>query len=334
VRNILLYVVLLVPVLHADVTLLLEEPYGTFGAMNPTGHAALYFSRICAETPILLRRCGADEEGIVISRYHRVAGRDWLAIPLIPYLYAVTDVEQVPMSVTPETAAALRDAYRRAYLESLIPDDSDGSTPRGDWTQLIGESYDRTIYAFRIETTEEQDEDLIRTLNAGPNHTSFHLIYRNCADFARRVVNTYYPGAIKRNFSSDLGIMTPKQAAKRLLLYSKKHPDLEFSISVVPQAVGTIPRSSAVRGVLESLIKSKKYVVPLGVLAMLHPAVGSGIVYSWIDGPHFDPRRLAASRGVPWPETQIAHSMPEEHRGGASTGVVGIVSPAEDAAGH
>lgn len=25
---------------HADVALLLEEPYGAFGGMNPTGHAA------------------------------------------------------------------------------------------------------------------------------------------------------------------------------------------------------------------------------------------------------------------------------------------------------
>src|SRR5690348_9029656 len=71
----------------ANVTLFLDEPYGTFGGMNPTGHAAVYFSNICAARPTQLRRCNEGERGVVISRYHRVGGYDWLAVPLIPYLY-------------------------------------------------------------------------------------------------------------------------------------------------------------------------------------------------------------------------------------------------------
>ena len=31
---------------HASVALFLEEPYGTFGGMNPTGHAAIYLSHV------------------------------------------------------------------------------------------------------------------------------------------------------------------------------------------------------------------------------------------------------------------------------------------------
>ena len=42
----------------AQAALLMEEPYGFFGALNPTGHNAIYFQRICAETPVKLRRCG------------------------------------------------------------------------------------------------------------------------------------------------------------------------------------------------------------------------------------------------------------------------------------
>ena len=72
---------------RADVTLLLEEPLpGTFGGMNPTGHAAIYLSRICAASPLTLRRCKEGEQGVVLSRYHRIAGYDWLAMPVIPYL--------------------------------------------------------------------------------------------------------------------------------------------------------------------------------------------------------------------------------------------------------
>src|ERR1700691_6139375 len=81
------------------VTLLLEEPFGTFGGMNPTGHAAVYLSHVCAASPLSLRRCREGEQGVVISRYHRISGYDWIAIPLLPYLYAVDSTGQVPLTV-------------------------------------------------------------------------------------------------------------------------------------------------------------------------------------------------------------------------------------------
>ena len=34
-----------------------------------TGHAAVYLSGVCAETPLVLRRCGPGETGVVLSRY-------------------------------------------------------------------------------------------------------------------------------------------------------------------------------------------------------------------------------------------------------------------------
>jgi hypothetical protein len=75
---------------HAGVTLFLEEPYSYDGAFAGTGHAAVYLTRVCAESPLVLRRCAPGELGAVISRYDNIAGHDWIAIPLIPYLYART----------------------------------------------------------------------------------------------------------------------------------------------------------------------------------------------------------------------------------------------------
>ena len=69
---------------HADAALLVEEPYGSFGGAVPTGHSAIYLPKVCATTPTELRRCNPGELGVVISRYRHVAGRDWLAIPLLP----------------------------------------------------------------------------------------------------------------------------------------------------------------------------------------------------------------------------------------------------------
>jgi hypothetical protein len=282
---------------HADITLLLEEPYGAFGGITPTGHAAIYLSRVCADTPVSLRRCAPDEPGVVLSRYDRVGGYDWIAIPPIPYLYAVEDAGQVQDWVGAEDVASLRDAYRRAHLEDVAPDESDGSTPHGDWTQLVGEAYDRTIYTFGMETTEAQDDELIRIFNSAPNRSRFSLLFRNCADFARQTIDFYYPRAVHRNLTADLGIMTPRKAAKCVVRYSRKHPEMAFSSFVIPQVPGTLPRSSAVRGVLESFVKAKKYAVPLASLAVLHPAIGAGLAFAWVGGSHFEPGRIAAAHG-------------------------------------
>jgi hypothetical protein len=286
------------------VTLFLEEPYGTFGGMNPTGHAAVYLSHVCADSPVTLRRCREGEQGVVISRYNRVGGYDWLAIPLVPYLYAVDDPKDVPSSVSPEDVAALRDAWRRQHLEDIAPDGPDGSMPKGDWTQLVGSAYDRTIYAYGMESTDAQDQRLIRTLNARTNKRYFNIVFHNCADFARKTIDLYYPRAVHRNLLADAGIMTPKQAARSLTSYSKHHRDLQFSTFVIPQVPGTVPRSSKLRGVLESLVKSKRYALPLVSVAAIHPAVGGSLAFAWMEGSRFNPGR--GQEPMPDPATVTA----------------------------
>jgi hypothetical protein len=295
---------------RADIALLVEEPYGTFGGMNPTGHSAIYLSRVCADTPISLRPCQPGEPGTVISRYHRVGGYDWVAIPLIPYLYAVERADQVPASATREEVAALRDGYRRRHLKDIVPDASDGSTPLGDWTQLVGESYDRTIFTFGLETTKDLDYQLIAALNLGTNRNHFKLLSHNCANFAQQVINFYFPKAIQRSFLADVGIMTPKQAAKSLVHYSRKHSDLQFSSFTIAQVPGTIPRSSHIRGVLESLTKSKRYAVPLVPLALLHPVLGGGMAFAWLEGSHFNPAHVAETdSGTPLEPDDVANEL-------------------------
>src|SRR5947209_7555682 len=81
----------------ASATLLIEEPYGKLGFFTATGHAAVYLSGVCAQTPLILRRCAPGESGVVLSRYDGVQGYDWIAIPLVPYLYAVERPEDVPL---------------------------------------------------------------------------------------------------------------------------------------------------------------------------------------------------------------------------------------------
>src|SRR5579864_7829479 len=196
--------------LYAGVTLLLEEPYSYDGAFGGTGHAAVYLSRVCAESPLILRRCDPGEFGAVISRYDGIAGHDWIAIPLIPYLYAVDKPENVPLSADEKLVDFLRDQYRRTHLQSVAPDGPGGQTPGGRWAELVGADYRRTIYGFQLDTTEQQDDELIRKYNSDANRDRFNLVTHNCADFARNLINFYYPKVLRRNLVGDLGVTTPK----------------------------------------------------------------------------------------------------------------------------
>ena len=271
---------------RADAALLLEEPFGTFGAMNPTGHAAIYLNHVCADTPTHLRPCREGEIGVVISRYHRIDGYDWLAMPLLAYLYAVDDVTEIPDSATPKLELKLRDTYRRDHLEDLIPDDPQHEIPRGEWIELVGASYDRRIWGFEVNTTPEQDARLIERFNHRRNISHFNLFFNNCANFSEKVLNFYYPHSIHRNFIADVGMMTPKQAAKSLVKYSSRHPGIDLYTFVIPQVPGSIPRSKSVDGVIESLVKSKKYVVPL---AYLNPYVTGTLIAAWFSDGRFHP---------------------------------------------
>jgi hypothetical protein len=272
---------------HAGrVALLLEEPYGQFGSMNPTGHAAIYLTDVCAETPVRMRRCYPGETGAVISRYHKVDGYDWLAMPLLPYLYGVNDPIEIPERADAALAMRLRDEYRHTYLMDYVPDDPQHEIPAGHWTQLLGESYLRKIYGFSLETRPEQDDALIAAFNDRENRSHFNILFNNCANFAETILNLYFPHSVHRNFISDVGLMTPKQAAHSLQKYAKRHRDLKFSTFIIPQVPGTIHRSTPVHGVIESLIETKKYLLPL---ALLHPVIAGSLVVVYIGDGRFHP---------------------------------------------
>ena len=276
---------------HASIALLMEEPYGAFGAMNPTGHAAIYLNHICADSPTVLRACHDGEYGVVISRYHKMDGYDWIAIPLVGYLYAVDDLSQIPAAADRAQVAALQDAYRKEHLMDLAPDNKKGEAPKGEWTELVGESYIRTMHGFEVDSTAEQDERFMAIFNDKKNVGHFNLLFHNCADFSRVVLDIYLPHAVHRNFIADFGLMTPKQVARSLVAYSQKYPDVNMSAFVIPQVPGTIPRSHAVDGVTESLVKSKKYLIPMTILA---PAVTGAVVVAYLaDG------RLKLPKGTP-----------------------------------
>ncbi len=285
-RAILLFCLCAVPPAQASATLFLGEPYGHDAAFAGTGHAAVYLSGVCATSPVVLRPCTPGETGIVISRYRGIAGYDWIAIPLLPYLYAVEKPQDIPLFADRKLVAFLRDQYRRNHLESLVPDAPGGKTPDGDWYELTGASFIRTIYTFEVNTEREQDEKLIQMLNDRTNRQHWNLVTANCADFARQIINFYHPHAVHRSIVGDLGVTTPKQLARTLTSYTRQHPELRGARFVIPQVPGTIPRSKRVKGVFEVMLTAKKYMLPI---FLVHPYAAGVAVAVYVQHWHFNP---------------------------------------------
>ncbi len=263
---------------RAQAALLMEEPYGFFGALNPTGHNAIYFERVCAETPIRLRRCAPGEPGAVIARYQGIAGYDWVAIPLLPYLYSVENASDVPQRANRVAVNWLRNDYHDDHLTGLGDDLSPGSFLHGGWTQLVGVSYERRIYVFRFQTAEEQDDAFIAEMNDLPNRSHFSLLFNNCSDFARRALNFYFPGSFPRSVFPDAGMTTPKQLAQKLERYGHKHPETQLTIFEIPQVPGYRHRSGSNKGIAESLATTG-YAVPI---ALVNPYLAGGLFVDYL----------------------------------------------------
>jgi len=269
---------------YGSVAFLVEEPYGFFGSLTPTGHSAIYLNHVCAESPTLLRRCQPGETGVVISRYYRIRKLDWVAIPLLPYLYAVEQAQDVPERADKATVEKMRNEYAEANLASLVSA-TKGYDKKNVWPQLLGVAYIRKIYSFEVATTDEQDDRLIDEYNGRENLSHFNLFTNNCADFTRKLLNFYYPHAVGRSITADVAITTPKQVAKSLSAYAHRHDELELSEIIIPQVPGNISRSHTPRGVVEALLKTKKYAIPI---AVLNPYVLAGIAVTYLTNGRFE----------------------------------------------
>jgi hypothetical protein len=263
---------------HGQAALLMEQPYGIFGTLNPTGHNAIYFERICAETPVKVRRCEPGELGAVIARYQGIKGYDWIAIPLVPYLYSVEDAAQVPDRVDRDEVTRLRSRYRETHLQSLGNNLPKGNFLHGGWTQLLGAAYERRTYAFRFSTTPEQDDALIKQLNAGPNRSHFNLLFNNCADFGRVILNSYFPRTFRRSIFPDAGMTTPKEIAYKLNRYARQHPETQLTVFEIRQVPGYRRHSRTNKSIAESLTTTA-YVAPI---ALLNPYLAGGLFVDYL----------------------------------------------------
>jgi len=261
---------------RAQAALLLQDADSLSEVLSPMGHQSVYFARICAASLTQLRRCGPGELGVVIARYKGIAGYDWLAIPVIPYLYSVEDAAAVPGRVDNATVHKLRETYHDAHFMSLGNVPEGGQFHRG-WNQLVGAAYERGIYAFRFETTPQQDDAFMARMNADANRSHFNILFGNCADFAADVLKYYFPGAFRRPVS-DAGLVTPRQVAYQLVRYAQKHPEIRLTVLEIPLIRGFHHSSRLGKTAIGALVLTG-YVIPIGFLS---PYAGGVLVADYL----------------------------------------------------
>jgi hypothetical protein len=144
------------------------------------------------------------------------------------------------------------------------------------------------MYMFVVQTTVVQDLHLIEQFNSLPNENHFNGMTRNCADFTRRVINAYFPGATGPDYINDFGMTSPKAVARSFTRYAKRHPEAHFRVLHFAQIPGTIKRSTVARAGTEQLFRSKKLLVPMLVFAdHILPFVAA----SYLISGRFDPQR-------------------------------------------
>ena len=252
---------------RASMTVLIGEPYGGFGTMLPVGHAAVYLDRVCADTPLHLRMCRPGEPmGVVVSRYHHLRDLDWMASPVMEYLYAVERPDQVPQFATKESEAELREQFRQTYLQLVIPNGTEREKQEDEWYETAGAAFDRRLWGYQVHTTVEQDERFVAEMNSRVNHRRYHVISANCANFVADIVNMYYPKAVRPNRVADWGIVTPKHLARSMVALPKKHPEARLRVLEIPQIPGTLRRSRPTWGISEFFLKTKRYSFTLAVI--------------------------------------------------------------------
>jgi len=259
------------PRARGDVGIVLNESLGvSVDRISGTGHSAVYFSRICPESPVRLRLCRPDENGSVMSNYINMGepqGFEWNIVPLNIYLYGVEDPRFRPLFGSYKIKDLLEERYRTKYLAGYCDGPPCSTSSKAEWREMVGATLIRGMYIFVIDTTVEQDEALIAQFNDSPNKNHFNGMTRNCADFTKRIINTYFPHAAARDYLNDFGVTTPKAVARSFVRYADRNPELNLCVLHFAQVPGTIKRSSDVRAVTEQLYRSKKLLIPMLIFA-------------------------------------------------------------------
>jgi hypothetical protein len=298
-----------VPRASADVGVILNESLDEdFDRISSTGHSAVYFSRICPESSVKLRLCRPGEAGSVMSNYVNI-GEDqpyeWNIVPLNLYLYGVEDPRDRPLFASYKIKHLLEERYRQKYLSDYCSSESCTSSKKSEWREMVAATMIRGVYIFAVDTSEEQDRQIIAEFNNSVNKNHFNGVTRNCADFTKHIINTYFPHAAKADYLNDFGMTSPKAVSRSFTHYGVRHPESHFRVMHFAQVPGTTKRSRTVRSGTEQLFHSGKLLVPLALISYYTVPV---VAVSYFTTAHFNAQKEFERRPASQTPTSDADS--------------------------
>ena len=257
---------------YGDVGVILNETLNeSVARVTGSGHtAARLLANLPRLPPIKLRLCRPGENGSVMSNYINL-GEDeryeWNIAPFNLYVYGVDDPVDRPMFGTEKIKAVLEERYLNQALARYCTVKDCLKGGKAEWREMVSANMIRSMYIFVVKTTLQQDEDLIAKFNALPNENHFNGMTRNCADFTKNVIDTYFPHSAHRDVINDFGMTSPKAVARTFSHYAQNHPASNFRVLHFSQLPGTIKRSTEPRSGTEQLYRSKKLLIPMVVFA-------------------------------------------------------------------
>jgi hypothetical protein len=264
---------------RAELGLITYGGRGFSAAVTAGGHSAIYFSKICPDGPLKLRKCREGEEGSVIGRYSSWGRHDdgtkvmndWAVVPLVAHLYGVDRREDAPLVFTDEIVAAVRERFRARNFQGLIrpPREGERESP-GQWQNMLAISFVRGVDILVLETTDEEDELLIESFNRDENRKKFNFFLENCADFSRQTLQKLFPGTNRRwswkgvlRLIKNFGMTAPITVLRGAAEFGRGHPERLMRYSTVQQHPGTHRYDGPVRDGIDNAYKKPQYLLPL-----------------------------------------------------------------------
>jgi len=278
--------VLLPAAARADMGVMIADPT-TVGASAFThaGHALVYLTGVCADTPVRARLCRTGENGSVVTRYpkfHESSSYGWNIVPIELYL----EGSMRPGERLLYGSQNVRDALASKARDGFMKDVCSGACPivaHSYWRDMVAATITRDIFVFAVKTDTTQDEKTVEWLNAQENVDRYNGVTNNCATFVKDLINVIFPHSVHRDVINDIGMMTPKAAAHSFTSWAQRQRDLGFYIMHFSQKPGSIARSGVASSGTETAIHMKKYLIAAAMIGD-HEVAGSFFVAYWLTG--------------------------------------------------
>ena len=142
----------------------------------------------------------------------------------------------------------------------------------------MGVAYERRIYAFRFETTAEQDDALHRPDERGPESLALQPALQQLRGFCARHSQFLLSRTFRRSIFPDAGMTTPNRSPTSWRATRASIPETQLAVFEIPQVPGYRRQSHSNKSIAESLITTG-YAIPI---ALMNPYLAGGLFVDFL----------------------------------------------------